>query len=64
MSGKVNSENSQISVTFTEMDYSRESNESLMELCTFLENKHAQVYEELQKRKLQELHSFVMGMIE
>lgn len=60
------SSNSQVSgftVTFIERDYSCESTESLMELCTTLEEMHAQVYEELQKRKLQELHSFVEGMM-
>lgn len=51
-------------IEFTEIDYSQESNESLMELCDNLAEMHAQVYEELQKRKLQELHSFVMGMME
>ena len=45
-------------------DYSRETNESLMELCANLAEMHAQVYEELQNRKLQDLHSFVMGMME
>ena len=51
-------------IEFTEIDYSHESNESLIELCTNLAEMHAQVYEELQKRKFQELHSFVMGMME
>ena len=48
----------------SEIDYSHESNESLIELCTSLAEMHAQVYKELQKRKIQELHSFVMGMME
>lgn len=60
------SSNSQVSgftVTFIERDYSQESTESLMELCATLEEMHARVYEELQKRKLQGLHSFVEGMM-
>lgn len=61
MSGKINS---QVSVTFGEIDYSRETDESLIELCTNLAEMHARVYEELQRRKFHELHSFVMGMME
>ena len=48
----------------SEIDYYHESDESLIELCTSLAEMHAQVYEELQKRKLQELNSFVEGMME
>ena len=48
----------------SEIDFSHESDESLIELCASLAEMRAQVYEELQKRKLQELNSFVEGMIE
>lgn len=61
---KINPGDSRDSVILGDIDYSRESNESLMELCVTLEEMHTQVYKELQKRKIQELHSFVMGMME
>ena len=60
MSSKVNPWDSILS----EIDYSHESNESLIELCTSLVEMHAQVYGELQQRKLEDLYSFVEGMME
>lgn len=47
----------------SDIDFSHESDESLIELCTSLAEMHARVYGELQERKLQALHSFVEGMM-
>ena len=45
-------------------DFIYDDDKILLEICDKLLNMYNLVYEELQKRKLQELKSFVEGMIE
>ena len=42
-------------------DFIYDDDEILLEICDKLLNMYNLVYNELQRRKLQELHSFVMG---